>query len=100
MSWETKEVVCGLLDEQWYERSREQRVARERDFPCANTWLYGGCNGGMQQFAMVRYCRECRAAEKRWNDEHPHATRTPSETRAASEDENQLQPVANAFKKH
>jgi hypothetical protein len=40
-------------------------------FPLANTHVPGGCLVGPDTFARVRYCDECRKAERAWHDSHP-----------------------------
>jgi hypothetical protein len=65
---ETKQIQYGLV------RQRLDYMAvRDKLFPEANTTVPGGCTTGLFDpiFATIRYCPDCREAEKQWLAEHP-----------------------------
>ena len=44
----------------------EYWIAREAQFPFANSFYEGGCLVKSQKIAIIRYCPACRDAEKEW----------------------------------
>ncbi len=49
---------------------------RQKEFPLAAHWRWGGCCATDILCARVRICPECERAEKRWREEHPD-TKSP-----------------------
>jgi hypothetical protein len=66
MRAETRPIDYGL-----YRFPNGYFEASQTVFPHANTRVAGGCMVGPDTFARVRYCDECRTAERVWHDSRP-----------------------------
>ena len=63
---ETRAINYGLY------RFPQGYLEAERElFPLAHTHVGGGCVVGWDKFARVRYCPECREAERAWHASRP-----------------------------
>lgn len=55
---------------------------RARRFPHANEWVSGGCVISPKKTAEVYVCSECKRAEEKWMNRHPHSQWTKAKRAA------------------
>ncbi len=46
-------------------------IAQRELFPCARTFVLGGCKIGTEKSREVLYCEDCREAELKWRHDNP-----------------------------
>ena len=62
----TVPIIYGLLRP----HCDECRDAERQQFPCANTYVSGGCMVGEKKRTEVPFCPTCREAREAWHQRH------------------------------